>query len=216
MSRVFNSSDCSSLNDDLFSAWDQAAREDALRDDMMDDLTCTVATATTTSDTGDDADSATTLCFGNSSSSLSSSTYSLSSCSCTSENYTAPDSLLAHFTTFAGSVIDLRAELAGLLNISTAVEERGSLESAFFEVTSARCASRCVFLPSHYDNFEGAMCGTTLSGLAQVGFCMFLLGVGGLALAVTSGIMVHRLKAEWAKNMGKVLSVEDGIVMEEY
>lgn len=60
------------------------------------------------------------------------------------------------------------------------------------------------------------MCGTALSGLAQVGFSMFLIGVGALALAITSGIMVHRLKAAWAKNMAKVLSTEEDIVMEEY
>lgn len=60
------------------------------------------------------------------------------------------------------------------------------------------------------------MCGTSLSGLAQVGFSMFLIGLGGLALAVTSGIMVHRLKAVWAKNITKVLSTEEDIVMEEY
>ena len=60
------------------------------------------------------------------------------------------------------------------------------------------------------------MCGTALSGIAQVGFALFCIALGGLALAVTSGVMVHRLKANWARNLAKVLSTEEGIVMEEY
>lgn len=60
------------------------------------------------------------------------------------------------------------------------------------------------------------MCGSALGGLAQVGFSMFMIGLGGLALAISSGVMVHRLKAAWAKDMTKVLSTEEDIVMEEY
>lgn len=222
MSRIFNSSDCSSLNDDLLSAWDLAARERAMRDQMKEDITC-VATPTS-GDDGTGAESSVAECSGgnasslsSSSSSSSSSTYSLSYCSCTSENYTVSDTLLAYFRSFVDNVADLRTDLGGLLIPSVATARGlGALANASADALGARCASRCSFLSSHYDNFSGAMCGTALSGLAQLGFSIFFTAFGGLALAVTSGVMVHRLKAEWASNMAKVLSTEEGIVMEEY
>ena len=144
-----------------------------------------------------------------------SSTFSLSPCSCTSDAYGAPDTLLAYFRDFADNVTALRADLAGLLTLPLGAG-RGALAGASSDSWAARCASRCSSVTSHYRNFEAAMCGTALSGLAQVGFSMFLIGVGGLVLAVTSGIMVHRLKAVWAKNIRRVLSTEEDIVMEEY
>ncbi|CAB1110668.1 unnamed protein product [Ectocarpus sp. CCAP 1310/34] len=216
MSRVFNSSDCSSINGDLLSAWDLAARERAYRDQMQDDLTCT-----TTSSNVECSNSSSSSSLRSSLSS-SSSTFSLSPCSCTSDGYTgAPDTLLAYFRAFADNVTALRADLAGLLTPpleaeTAAFSGQGALANASSDSWAARCASRCSFVDSHYRNFEGAMCGTALGGLAQVGFSMFMIGVGGLALAVTSGIMVHRLKEVWAKSMTKVLSTEEDIVMEEY
>ncbi len=228
MTRVFNSTDCSVINDDLLSAWDVAARERAYRDQMRDDLTCIDSTAASTLSTGECAAGNATSSSSSpaSSSSSVSSTFSLSPCSCTSDGYNAAaaaagtgahDTLLAHFRTFADNVTALRADLAGLLNLSSSASAgRGELATSSSYSWAARCASRCSFVASHYRNFEGAMCGTTLSGLAQIGFSMFLLALGGLALAVTSGIMVHRLKANWAKNMAKVLSTEEDIVMEEY
>eukprot|EP00903_Cladosiphon_okamuranus_P017043 g15708.t1 len=220
MSRIFNSSDCASVNGLLLSAWDSAARERAYRDQMHLDLTCTTATATTTPwcATGGSGDTMSTSSPAAASSSSFSSTFSLSPCSCTSDAYSAtgaPDTLLQYFRTFADNVTALRADLAGLLGLPLAVG-RGALASASSDSWAARCASRCSSVASHYHNFEGAMCSTALSGLAQIGFSMFLIGVGGLALAITSGIMVHRLKAVWAKNITKVLSTEEDIVMEEY
>lgn len=219
MSRIFNSSDCASVNGLLLSSWDLAARAWAYRDQMHDDLTCITPTATATTSSGGCAggSSDATSASSPASSSSFSSTFSLSPCSCTSEAYSygAPDTLLAYFRTFADDVTALRADLAGLLSLPLAAG-RGALASASSESWAARCASRCSSVASHYHNFEGAMCGTALSGLAQIGFSMFLIGVGGLALAITSGIMVHRLKAVWAKNITKVLSTEEDIIMEEY
>lgn len=220
MSRIFNSSDCSSVNGELLSAWDLAARERAYRDQMHEDLTCITPTATATPSSGECAggsSDATSTSYPPASSSSFSSTFSLSPCSCTSEAFSsdASDTLLAYFSTFADNVTALRADLAGLLALPLAAG-RGALASASSDSWAARCASRCSSIASHYHNFEGAMCGMALSGLAQVGFSMFLIGVGGLALAITSGIMVHRLKAVWAKNMTKVLSTEEDIIMEEY
>jgi len=226
MTRVFNSSDCSLINGDLLSAWDVAARERAYRDQMRDDLTCVEPTAAANLPIeecagGNAMSSSSSPDFSSSPSSFSS-TFSLSPCSCTSDGYSAaaggaPDTLLAHFRTFADNVTALRTDLAGLLNLSSSVSAgRGELATSYSYSWTARCASRCSFVAAHYQNFEGAMCGTALSGLAQVGFSMFLLALGGLTLAVTSGIMVHRLKAKWAKNMAKVLSTEEDIVMEEY
>ena len=240
MSRIFNSSDCTALNDDLLSAWKFAARTRAIRDQMKDDLNCTTTTATaTTTSNGTDTDDNENIgigtdtavveeCPGNTSSSSasssfvtisssSSSVYPISSCpSCTSDSYTAPDSLLAFFRAFVDDVDDLRAELSGLLNRPETPDGLGSLANSSESVLLACCASRCSFLSSHYALFEGAMCGEALSGIAQVGFALFFMGVGGLSLAVTSGVMVHRLKANWARNLAKVLSTEEGIVMEEY
>lgn len=217
------------INGDLLSAWDVAARERAYRDQMLDDLTCIDPTAAATLSTGvcaaRNATSSSSSPASSSSSSSFSSTFSLSPCSCTSDGYNAaaaaaaaaPDTPLAHFRTFAANVTALRVDLAGLLNLSSSASAgRGELAASSSYSWAARCASRCSFVGSYYRNFEGAMCGTALSGLAQVGFSMFLLALGGLALAVTSGIMVHRLKAKWAKNMAKVLSTEEDIVMEEY
>lgn len=220
MSRIFNSSDCAAVNGLLLSAWDLATRERAYRDQMHDDLTCTAATATVTPscETGGSGDATSTPSPAAASSSSFSSTFSLSPCSCTSDAYSAtgaPDTLLQHFRTFADNVTALRADLVGLLGLPLAAGG-GALASASSDSWAARCASRCSSVASHYHNFEGAMCGTALSGLAQVGFSMFLIGVGGLALAITSGIMVHRLKVVWAKNITKVLSTEEDIVMEEY
>ncbi|CBN76609.1 hypothetical protein Esi_0000_0332 [Ectocarpus siliculosus] len=218
MSRVFNSSDCSSINGDLLSAWDLAARERAYRDQMQDDLTCITTSSNVECSNSSSSSSSSLL----SSSSSSSSTFSLSPCSCTSDGYTgAPDTLLAYFRSFAENVTALRADLASLLTPpleaeTAAFSGQGALANASSDSWAARCASRCSFVDSHYRNFEGAMCGTALGGLAQVGFSMFMIGVGGLALAVTSGIMVHRLKEVWAKSMTKVLSTEEDIVMEEY
>ncbi|CAM9283223.1 unnamed protein product [Ectocarpus sp. 13 AM-2016] len=218
MSRVFNSSDCSSINGDLLSAWDLAARERAYRDQMQDDLTCITTSSNVECSNSSSSSSPSLL----SSSSSSSSTFSLSPCSCTSDGYIgAPDTLLAYFRAFADNVTALRADLAGLLTPpleaeTAAFSGQGALANASSDSWAARCASRCSFVDSHYRNFEGAMCGTALGGLAQVGFSMFMIGVGGLALAVTSGIMVHRLKEVWAKSMTKVLSTEEDIVMEEY
>lgn len=221
MSRIFNSSDCASVNGLLLSAWDLAARERAYQDQMHDDLTCIVLTPTAaaTPSGGECASGSgdATSASSPASSSSFSSTFSLSPYSCTSDAYSAgaPDTLLAYFRTFADNVTALRADLAGLLSLPLAVG-RGALASASSDSWAARCASRCSSIGSYYRNFEGAMCGTALSGLAQVGFSMFLIGVGGLALAITSGIMVHRLKAVWAKSMTKVLSTEEDIVMEGY
>lgn len=221
MSRIFNSSDCASINGDLLSAWDLAARERAYRDQMHDDLTCitpaVVAAAVPSSGECAGGSDATLATSSLASSSSFSSTFSLSPCSCTSEAYSsgAPDTLLAYFRAFVDNVTALRADLAGFLTLPLAAG-RGALASASSDSWAARCASRCSSIASHYHNFEGAMCGTALSGLAQVGFSIFLIGVGGLALAITSGIMVHRLKAVWAKNITKVLSTEEDIVMEEY
>lgn len=222
MSRVFNSSDCSSINGDLLSAWDLAARERAYRDQMQDDLTCITTSLNVECSNSSSSSSSSSLLSSTSSSSSSSSTFSLSPCSCTSDGYTgAPDTLLAYFRAFADNVTALRADLAGLLTPpleaeTAAFSGQGSLANASSDSWAARCASRCSFVDSYYRNFEGAMCGTALGGLAQVGFSMFMIGVGGLALAVTSGIMVHRLKEVWAKSMTKVLSTEEDIVMEEY
>lgn len=127
-----------------------------------------------------------------------------------------PDSLLAFFRTFVDDVDDLRAEVSGLLSPPETPDGLGSLANSSEFALLACCASRCSFLFSQYAFFEGGMCGTTLSGIAQMWFALFFMGVGGLALAVTSGVMVHRLKANWAKNLAKVLSTEEGIVMEEY
>lgn len=233
MSRVFNASECSSLNDDLLTAWDLAARERAVRDQVKDDLTCVsededgeLSSFTTDCSSSQNASSSTATSTSSSSSTPStSSAFSLSPCSCTSDNYTAPDSLLAYFKTFAGNITDLRADLTNLLNQSYTPSTSlasvvgplgGSLANASNAAMLARCASRCSFLRARYESFEGAMCDNVLTGLAQLGFSMFLLGLGGLALAVTAGIMVNRLKAAWARDMAKVLSTEEGIVMEEY
>lgn len=221
MSRIFNSSACASANGLLLSAWDIAARERAYRDQMLDDLTCvTPAAAATTISSGECVDGSSDAASAASpaSSSSFSSTFSLSPCSCTSDAYSSDgtsDTPLAYFRAFADNVTALRVDLTDLLSLPFAAGQ-GALASASSDSWAARCASRCSFIASHYRNFEGAMCGTALSGLAQVGFSMFLIGVGGLAVAVTSGIMVHRLKAVWAKNITKVLSTEEDIVMEEY
>lgn len=236
ISRIFNSSDCTSLNHDLLKAWKFAARTRAIRDQMAEDLTCTMTTTTTTTPSGgNDTDSSTTTTYtdvteecpsnatsSSSSSSLitisssSSSVYPFPPCPCTSSSYAATNSLLFYFSTFANNVDNLRAELSGLLSLPESLDGRGSLANSSEHVTLASCASRCSFLSSDYANFEGAICGRALSGTAQVGFALFLLAIGGLALAVTSGVMVHRLKANWARNLAKVLSTEEGIVMEEY
>ncbi|CAM9215650.1 unnamed protein product, partial [Scytosiphon promiscuus] len=220
MSRVFNSSDCSAVNEDLLSAWVAAARERAYRDQMQDDLTCIWEESGATDCSSSSPLSS--LSSSSSSSSSISSTFSLSPCSCTSDSYVAADgltdTLLAYFRTFAENVTTLRADLADLLtrSLEGGAAERSALANASSNSWEALCASQCSFVESHYRNFESAMCGMALSGLGQVGFSLFLIGSGGLALAISSGVMVHRLKAAWAKDMTKVLSTEEDIVMEEY
>lgn len=196
-----------------------------MREQMKDDLTCINAAialggifhASVVEGCSASRNSTTSNSYGSSTSMHSSSSSSLSPCTCTSDDYTAPDTALSYFRTFSENATDLRSTLAGLIGSDPATESgRGILAGQWENAMSARCASRCSFLPSHFFNFYGAMCDTALGGLGQTGVSMFLIGLGGLAMAVTSAIMVHRLKAPWAKNMAKVLSTEEGIVMEEY
>lgn len=245
MSRVFNSSECS-LNDDLLSAWSQALLERATQDQMKADLVCIsgqddTSISTYCSSANPTSTSSTIDPLSTISSVSTSPTLDVSLCGCTSENYTRggiSDTLLEHVETYIVNATNIRAGFTNLFNVSSSFfaslgldltssagityateggERDGGVLGNLAAITVlARCASRCSFLTSRYTILEGSMCSTVLSGLSQLGFATLVFGIGGLGLVVSASIMVHRLKAEWASNMAKVLSTEEGIVMEEY